>query len=91
MTLTLTLPPEKEAALNAVAQAHGVSTEQWLQHLVEKHLQGAEPPPASSQPRLPLSARIREIWAGLPDEARAEYPEGGAYQIDHHVYGLPKR
>jgi hypothetical protein len=42
------------------------------------------------QPR-PLSARIREIWADLPDEVRAEYPEGGAYQIDHHVYGLPKR
>ena len=91
MTLTLTLPPEKEAALKAAAQAQGVSAEQWLQHLVEQRLQSAEPPPASSETRRPLSTRIREIWADLPEEARAEYPEGGAYQIDHHVYGLPKR
>jgi hypothetical protein len=92
MTLTLTLPPETEAALKDVAQAQGVSAEQWLQHLVEERLRSsAEPPPASSQTRRPLSARIREIWSDLPEEARAEYPEGGAYQIDHHVYGLPKR
>jgi hypothetical protein len=91
MTVTLTRPPEKEAALNAVAQAQGVSAEQWLQHLVEERLQSTVPTPASSQPRRPLSARIREIWADLPDEARAEYPEGCAHQIDHHVYGLPKR
>jgi hypothetical protein len=91
MTLTLTVSPETEAALNAVAQAQGVSAEQWLQHLVDERLQSAEPTVSTSETRQPLSARIREIWADLPDEARAEYPEGGAYQIDHHVYGLPKR
>jgi Arc/MetJ-type ribon-helix-helix transcriptional regulator len=47
--------------------------------------------PGQAQPRRPLSARIREIWADMPDDVRAEYPEGGAYQIDHHLYGLPKR
>ena len=93
MTLTINLPPEKEAALNAVAQAQGLTTEEWLQDLVEERLHGVveETSPSASQARRPLSARIREIWTDMPDEARAEYPEGGAYQIDHHVYGLPKR
>jgi Arc/MetJ-type ribon-helix-helix transcriptional regulator len=45
---------------------------------------------AHKNPR-PLSARIRNLWADMPADVRAEYPEGGAYQIDHHVYGLPKR
>jgi hypothetical protein len=27
----------------------------------------------------------------MPAEVRAEYPEGGARQVDHHVYGLPKQ
>ena len=67
MTLTLTLPPEKEAALKAAAQAQGVSAEQWLQHSAEQHLKSASRP-ASSQTRRPLSTRIREIWADLPEE-----------------------
>ena len=59
---------------------------------VEAFLEAAKPKLDTSekQPR-PLSARIREIWSDMPDEARAEYPEGGAFHIDHHVYGLPKR
>lgn len=91
MTLTIHLPPEKEAALNAAAQAQGVTTEEWLRDLVEERLQSVEEAFSASQARRPLSARIREIWTDMPEEVRAEYPEGGAYQIDHHVYGLPKR
>lgn len=83
MTLTINLPDEQEAALNAKAQAEGVSAEQCAQQLLKQAL--------SPEGRKPLAARIRELWSDMPDEVRAEYPEGGARQIDHHVYGLPKR
>jgi hypothetical protein len=98
MTLILELPPEKEAVWKAEAQAHGLTIEQWLEQLAERSGSSssrqdatAEDATSSAPPCRPLSARIREIWADLPEEARAEYPEGGAHQIDHHVYGLPKR
>jgi uncharacterized protein (DUF2267 family) len=39
----------------------------------------------------PLSARIREIWADMPDEVSAKLPADGASQHDHYMYGVPKR
>jgi hypothetical protein len=41
MTVTLNLPPEKEAAFKAVAQACGLSVEQWILKLVEQSVQPA--------------------------------------------------
>ena len=35
MTVTINLPPEKEAALKAQAQAHGLTVEEWLLELAE--------------------------------------------------------
>jgi hypothetical protein len=51
MTLTIELPPEREAALKAQAQARGMSVEQWLLELAEQlapstsiaHLQKTNP------------------------------------------------
>jgi hypothetical protein len=91
MTLTLTLPPEKEAALNAVAQAEGFSAEQWLQHLVEERLQSAAPTVATSQPRRHISERIIERMSKVPPEIMATMPTDGASQHDHYLYGHPKR
>ena len=82
MTLVIDLPDEQEAALKARAQAQGVSAEQCAQQLLKQAL---------SSEHKTLSAKIRELWSDMPEEVRAEYPEGGARQIDHHVYGLPKR
>jgi len=36
MTVTLQLPPEREAALKAQAAARGMSVEQWLLELTEQ-------------------------------------------------------
>jgi hypothetical protein len=38
MTVTLDLPPEKEAALKAQAQARGLSIEQWMLEVVDQHV-----------------------------------------------------
>jgi Arc/MetJ-type ribon-helix-helix transcriptional regulator len=38
-----------------------------------------------------ISAMFREIWSDMPDDVRAKLPADGADQIDHYVYGVPKR
>ncbi|MGA3077373.1 MAG: hypothetical protein ABSG56_27275 [Bryobacteraceae bacterium] len=39
MTVTLNLPPEKEAAFEAQARARGLSVEQWMLELAEQSVQ----------------------------------------------------
>jgi hypothetical protein len=47
MTVTINLPPEKEAALKARARAQGLSVEEWLLQLAEHA--AAEPTPAQKR------------------------------------------
>lgn len=84
MTITLDITPETEAELNATAQAQGLSTEQYTRQVLEQAL-------ASAVTRKPLSARIREIWADMPEEVCIKLPCDGASQHDHYIYGVPKR
>ena len=39
MTVTLNLPPEKEAAFKAQAQARGLSLEQWMLEVADQYVQ----------------------------------------------------
>lgn len=39
MTVTLNLPPEKEAAFKAQAQARGLSLEQWMLEVADQQVQ----------------------------------------------------
>ena len=39
MTVTLNLPPEREAAYKAEAQARGLSLEQWMLEVADQHVQ----------------------------------------------------
>jgi hypothetical protein len=41
MTLTLELPPEKEAAFKAKAQACGLTVEQWMLEVAAQHVPAA--------------------------------------------------
>ncbi len=43
MTVTIKLPPEKEAAVKAQAQAQGLSVEEWLLRLAEEAAGGPAP------------------------------------------------
>jgi hypothetical protein len=82
MTLTIELPDDLGTALEAEAQAQGVSAAGFAQEVLERVIK---------QTGRHLSARIREVWKDMPDEVRASLPKDGASQIDHYVYGLPKR
>jgi hypothetical protein len=45
MTVTLNLPPEKEAVYQAQARARGLSLEQWMLEVADQHA----PPVSSAQ------------------------------------------
>jgi plasmid stability protein len=98
MTLTIELPDKLDAALKARASASGTSEAGFASKVLEQFLEPALTPApeekaisGESEPRRPLSARIREIWADMPDDVRAKLPADGASQHDHYIYGVPKR
>jgi len=84
MTLTIDLPEEEVTVLAAKAQAQGVSAEQYARLVLERDLK-------TDAVRQPISQAIREIWSDMPVEVRTKLPRDGASEIDHYIYGLPKR
>jgi hypothetical protein len=71
------------------------------EHKKPPHEAGA-PPQHPSVPSASLEARtarieetiwgaIDEIWAAVPEEDMRKLPTDLAAQLDHYVYGLPKR
>jgi hypothetical protein len=84
MTLTLELSDEQAAALQAKAAAEGLSLEAWIGKL-------AEPQPAASGPRRHIWDIIAENMKSVPLEDLAALPSDGLSQIDHYVYGVPRR
>ena len=92
MTVTLELSPEREAALKAQAQEHGLSVEQWLLHLADQYSPD-RPRPVSTedQDQRPIWEVIADSMKNVPPEDLALLPKDGASQIDHYLYGHPKR
>ena len=89
MTLIIELSPDKEAAFKAQAQAMGLSIEQWLLRLAEQAGPGLA---ALQEPEVrPVWEVFTENMKHVPSEDLAVLPRDGASQIDHYVYGLPKR
>ena len=83
MTVIIELPDEQTAALAAKAQERGLSTEEYVRRVLEQDLEASDPRP------------IWDVIAGnmerVPPEDLAALPRDGASQIDHYVYGVPKR
>jgi plasmid stability protein len=86
MSLTIKLPDEQEAALNAKAQAQGVSAEEYARQVLVHDLEVSARPP-----RRHISEIIRENMSRVPAEIMATLPKDGASEHDHYIYGLPKR
>ena len=92
MTVTIELSQEREAALKAQAEAHGLSIEQWLIKLAEQQAgRDAESQPLAPADHRPISQVIAEIMRDVPAEAFASLPTDGASQVDHYLCGHPKR
>jgi hypothetical protein len=91
MTITLPLQPQEEAKLIAAAQAKGVSTDVLVRQALDKIIADA---PDLPEPRLesrPIWEVIADNMKGVPPEDLALLPKDGASQIDHYLYGHPKR
>ena len=85
MTLTIELPEEQQALLTAKAKAKGVSAEEYARQVLTHDLE------ASVKPRRHIWEVIAENMKRVPPEDLACMPKDGASQIDHYVYGVPKR
>jgi MinD-like ATPase involved in chromosome partitioning or flagellar assembly len=81
VTVTFDIEPELE---------QGITVEYFLHDLVSQQVRATVPPVISS-PRRRISERIAEIMADVPAEEFAKIPRDGSRQVDHYVYGLPKR
>lgn len=94
MSLTIELSPEAEAALKRQAESHGMSLEDYaLQRLSAASTQlEASPSATADEPEeRPIWEEIAEIMSEVPDEEFAKLPRDGASQVDHYLYGHPKR
>jgi hypothetical protein len=84
MTLRIELPEDKTAALAAKARTQGLSAEQYARQVLEHDLE------SGGSPR-PIWEVIADNMKDVPAEDLALLPKDGASQIDHYVYGVPKR
>lgn len=84
MTVSIQLSDEQTALLKAKAQAQGISAEQYARQLVEHDLE-------SSAPSKPIWETIADNMKDVPVEDFLALPKDGLEQIDHYVYGTPKR
>ena len=94
--MSLQVRPETEARINALATASGVSVDEYLSALVNRTPLGEEPAASAGEaPVIRTQPRIWEVIAenmkDVPPEAFAKLPKDGASEIDHYLYGLPKR
>ena len=82
MTLTIDLPDEEIKALAAKAEAQGISAEQYARRVLAHDLETSPPH---------IWDVIAENMKRVPPEDLAALPRDGASQIDHYLYGIPKR
>ena len=92
MAITLTLSPQEEAKLAALARARGVSTDVFVREALENILaDGTELFDTSNDDSRPIWEIILENMKDVPAEEFAKLPTDGATELDHYLYGHPKR
>lgn len=84
MTLQIELSEDKTAALAAKAHTRGLSAKQYARELLEHDLESGSDPQ-------PIWEVIAESMKRVPAQDLVQLPKDGASQIDHYVYGVPKR
>jgi len=92
MTLTIDLPPDKEAAFKAHARALGLTLEQWLLRLADEAWPDlAAHPEEQGYDSRPIWEVMLDNLKDVPPEEFAKLPKDGASEVDHYLYGHPKR
>ena len=89
MTLKLDIPKETEAGLLAQAHAYGLSLEDYAKQVLLERVQ--ETVTSAKSDERPIWEVITNLVKDVPDEVFDRLPKDGASQVDHYIYGLPKR
>jgi Arc/MetJ-type ribon-helix-helix transcriptional regulator len=100
--MTIHLPPDLESSIQAaVDSGHFASEDDMVAAAVRDYLQRLLDrfPPVAATPaavetltkRKPLWERAAELRNSIPEEEWATLPADGAVQLDHYIYGSPKR
>ena len=98
--MTIHLPPDIESSIQAaVHSGHFASLDaaiteaasMLLQRLEQEQPQ-AKPPQAEAAPiNKPIWEKFEEIAAGIPKEVWDKIPADSSEQLDHYLYGTPRR
>lgn len=90
--MMIELPDEIAEPLKTHAQAKGISEASYVHRAVEHALAEDDKclPDDQRNPR-PIWEVIQDIMKDVPDEVFDRLPKDGASQVDHYIYGLPKR
>ncbi len=89
MTLSVEIPDKLAPSLKAKAEERGVSMSNYVIQVLERDLRAAEV--QATPNKAPIWEIITDRMKNVPDEVFERLPEDGASQIDHYLYGLPKR
>ena len=94
--MTIHLPPHIERSIqDAVHSGHFASVDDAMAEAASmllqrlKQAQAKQPEAASAHKQ--IWDEIEELTANIPDEEFLKLPVDGAEQLDHYIYGLPKR
>jgi hypothetical protein len=91
MTIKLEIPPDREAAYRAQAQAVGLSIEQWFLELAEESTPETVAQAQQERDPRPIWEVIADNMKDVPPEDFDLLPRDGASEHDHYLYGHPKR
>jgi Arc/MetJ-type ribon-helix-helix transcriptional regulator len=99
--MAIHLPKDLESSINeAVTRGHFASMDDAMteaaQLLLEKLKQGQTVPPATGSDAPTdtpqgLLEMVDELRKKVPPEEFSRLPTDGAKQLDHYIYGIPKR
>lgn len=101
--VTIEITDQQEARLRELAEERGLDTPECASLLLGQVLDaphisperdGVEPASGAASngsDRKPVWLRAVEAGESLPAEERARIPRDGSVNVDHYVYGLPKR
>ncbi|MBL8230397.1 MAG: hypothetical protein JNL98_18045 [Bryobacterales bacterium] len=85
--IELELPDEQAARLQLQARERGLTVAQWIAELASQ----ASRTPDGRGARAPIWEVIADNMKDVPDEEFKNIPTDGASQVDHYLYGHPKR
>ena len=89
MNLNIEIPDALEAVLKAKAHEQGVHASGYASQVLERDLRSGGPEREPNE--RPIWELILDHTKAVPSEAFERLPRDGASQVDHYLYGHPKR